>query len=259
MILRAYVDDSDINQEPVSILAGWIAPARSWASFADAWQLALDMKPRLRYFKMTECMGFGGEFSGWSKESRDQRLRYLIKLIEEHKLLGVGAAIRTSEYRKIFHNSPQKIFDVPYFLMIHGLMAGLVTPFTGIQEALTAKAEKVDFVFDDQPDQMEKVLLAWSHFKEVAPESVKALLGDPPIFRNDMTTLPLQAADLHAWSLRAKLTAEINGEKYVSPWGDAGDSINTATWAWTKGNLQITRAALDEASRLGRPAEIWPK
>jgi hypothetical protein len=143
--------------------------------------------------------------------------------------------------------------------MIHGLMAGLVASFSDIQDALAAKAEKVDFVFDIQPGQMEKVLSAWSHFKEVAPPSLRTLIGDPPIFRNDMTTLPLQAADLHAWSLRAKLTAEINREDYVAPWGNAGDSINTATWAWTKENLQVTREALDEADHLGRPVEIWPK
>jgi hypothetical protein len=26
MILRAYLDDSEINQDPVSVLAGWLAP-----------------------------------------------------------------------------------------------------------------------------------------------------------------------------------------------------------------------------------------
>src|SRR4051812_20457247 len=106
MILRAYLGDSDINQEPVSVLGGWIAPAESWAAFAEAWQQALEMRPRLKYFKMTECMGLAGEFSGWSKESRDLRLRYLIKLIEEHNLLGVSGMIRTADYRRVFQNSP---------------------------------------------------------------------------------------------------------------------------------------------------------
>jgi hypothetical protein len=140
-------------------------------------------------------------------------------------------------------------------------MAGLVTSFSDIQDALTTKAqaERVDFVFDAQPDQMAKVLGAWSHFKEVAPEQVKPFLVNPPIFRNDMTTLPLQAADLHAWQLRSKLIAEIKGDEFVSPWGNAGDSINTATWLWSRQNLEVTRAALDEASRLGRSVEIWPK
>lgn len=158
----------------------------------------------------------------------------------------------------IFHNSPEKVFDVPYVLMIHGLMAGLVTAFSEIQDALTAEADKVNFVFDDQPGQMEKVLVAWAHFKEVAPAPVRALLSNPPTFRNDMTTLPLQAADLHAWSVRAKLTAEINGDVHISPWGNAGDSINTATWLWTRRHLEVTRAALmrpavsDDPWRFGR-------
>jgi hypothetical protein len=259
MILRAFVDDSDINQEPVSILAGWIAPAHAWASFADEWKRALDMKPRLQYFKMSECMGFGGEFLGWSKETRDLRLNYLVRLIEEHKLLGVGAAIQTSEYRRIFQNSPQKEFDYPYFMMFFGLMAGLTTSIAEVETSLSAKAERVDFVFDEQPGQMEKVLGAWSHFKEVAPDQVRPLLGDPPIFRNDQTTLPLQAADLYAWHLRAQMTLDLQGEAYESPWGNAGDSLNTANWIWTTPHLEVMRAALDEASRLGKPVEIWPK
>jgi hypothetical protein len=259
MILRAYIDDSDINREPVSILAGWIAPAGSWAAFADEWQRGLDMKPRLKYFKMSECMGFGGEFAGWSKESRDHRLRYFVKLIEEHKLLAIGGVIRTAEYREIFRNSPVKTFDVPYYLMFFGLMAGLATSFADIQEAVATKADKVDFVFDDQPGQMEKVLASWSYFKEVAPDHIRPLLGDPPIFRNDMTTLPLQAADLYAWHLRAQETATFSGEAYQSPWGNAGDAINTANWIWSAHNLEVTRAALDEPNLPGHPVGIWPK
>jgi hypothetical protein len=258
MILRAYIDDSDINKEPISVLAGWIAPAGSWAAFADEWQHGLDMKPKLQYFKMSECMGFGGEFAGWSEESRDHRLRYFVKLIEEYKFLAVGAVIRTAEYRKIFRNSPMKNFDVPYYLMFFGLMAGLTTSFADIQEAIATKADKVDFVFDSQPDQMGKVLASWSYFKEVAPDHVRPLLGDPPIFRNDMTTLPLQAADLYAWHLRSQETAAFNGGAYQSPWGNAGDSINTANWIWDTGNLEVTRAALDGANALSLPVGIWP-
>jgi hypothetical protein len=259
MILKAYLDDSEIDQEPVSVLAGWLAPAGSWAPFADEWQRGLEMKPKLKYFKMSECMGFGGEFSGWSRESRNQRLRYFVNLIEEYKLLGIGGVIPTAEYKRLFRNSPLKNFDVPYFLMFYGLMAGILSSLPEIQNAIGATTERVDFVFDDQPGQMERALNAWAEFKEVAPENIKPLLGDPPIFRSDLMTLPLQAADLYAWHLRRQQTVEFTGEQYQSPWGNAGDTINTANWLWTTQNLEAMRDSLDEARRFGVPAQIWPK
>jgi hypothetical protein len=40
------------------------------------------------------------------------------------------------------------------------------------------------------------VTAAWEKFLEVAPEEMRPLVGDYPIFRDDKTTLPLQAADL---------------------------------------------------------------
>jgi hypothetical protein len=259
MILRAFLDDSEMNQEPISVLAGFLAPAGSWAPFADEWQSGLEMRPKLRYFKMSECMGFGGEFLGWSEESRDLRLRYFVNIIEEYKLLGVGGVMPTAEYHRLFRKSPQKTFDVPYFLMFYGLMAGILSDRDSIENAISAKAERIDFVFDDQPGQMEKALSAWRYFKEVTPDNIKPFLGDPPIFRSDLTTVPLQAADLYAWHLRRQETVKFTGEPYQSPWGNAGDAINTANWLWSSQNLEVMRSGLDEASPVAVPGGIWPK
>ena len=80
----------------------------------------------------------------------------------------IGGVIRTAEYREIFRNSPGKAFDVPYYLTFFGLMAGLATSFVDIQEAVAIKAEQVEFVFDDQPGQMEKVLGSWHRASALA-------------------------------------------------------------------------------------------
>jgi hypothetical protein len=45
-------------------------------------------------------------------------------------------------------------------------------------------------------------LLAWEYIKKYARPDVAALMGDTPIYRNDKTTLPLQAADLYAYWVR---------------------------------------------------------
>jgi hypothetical protein len=50
-MLKAYIDDSNMNSPPVSVLGGWVGPAKEWAAFSDCWAEALWMKPRLGYFK----------------------------------------------------------------------------------------------------------------------------------------------------------------------------------------------------------------
>lgn len=252
MILRAYIDDSDLNQAPVSVLAGWIGPAATWAAFADAWKEALEMKPFLQYFKMNEAMSLSGQFFGWTEESRDFRLRYLINLIQEYKLIGVGTVVPHAEYREVFFGRTDKSFDMPYHLMFHSLMSGIVTEFSkyGLQQ--------VDFVFDEQPGQMERMAVEWSKFKNAAPPQFKSLLGDPPAFRNDETTLPLQAADMYAWYVRAINKSAINGEpEPPAPWAPAGGTLNTVMWPWKRAGLERAYAALTEANRRGVPVEIW--
>jgi hypothetical protein len=239
----------------MSVLAGWIGPAQRWAEFSNAWMQALEMKPRLKYFKMSEAMSFSGEFSGWSAESRDHRLKYLANLIQEYQLIGVGTAIPHDLYQDIFVGRTSKVFDVPYFLMFHALMAGIVTEFHNKQ----IDFERVDFVFDQQPGQMGGLGDEWIKFKNAAPKAIKSLLGDPPVFRSDETTLPLQAADMYAWFVRIWTAAEHRGETAPpAPWSPAGGTMNTVTWIWNRQQLQGAFNAVTNAKRLNVPVEIWP-
>ena len=210
------------------------------------------MKPFLKYFKMSEAMSLSGQFSGWTEESRDFRIRYLINLVKEHKLIGVGTTVPFADYRAVFHGKTDKTFDVPYFLMFHGLMAAIVTGFSKFG------LEKVDFVFDQQPGQMDRIPGEWVKWKKATPAQYQALIGDPPIFRDDKFTLPLQAADMYAWFLRVLSTAEMNGQPTpAAPWAPAGGVMDTVTWPWTRAGLERAYAALTEANRRGVPVEIW--
>ena len=256
MILRAFIDDSGTNQPPLCVLAGWIGPAHVWADFSDAWKEALDMKPRLNAFKMSEAMSFQGEFNGWSEESRTLRLRYLANLIKEHGLIAVGTTVPLEMYQRIFTGkTTDKAFDQPYFLMFHSLMAGIVQAFSNVRQDL----ERIDFIFDDQPGQMERMPVEWAKFKRVGPPSLTKYLGDPPIFRSDHATVALQAADMWAWYVRVWRSAELAGEHPPdAPWAPAGGVMDTVTWHFSEENLRGSFAALTEASRRGVPLEIWP-
>jgi hypothetical protein len=121
-MLNAYIDDSNMNMPPVCVLGGWIGTVKEWASFSDSWVEALWMKPRLDYFKLTEAQNFTGQFNGWSEQSRDERLRLLVKIIERYKFLGVTNAIPYDAYKEVFGELPDKSVRNPYFVSFLALL-----------------------------------------------------------------------------------------------------------------------------------------
>ena len=58
------------------------------------------------------------------------------------------------------------------------------------------------------------------------PDEVRSLTGRPPMFADDRTELPLQAADMWVWWCR-KTWLENDGlipaDSYPMPWGKVGD------------------------------------
>src|SRR4051812_21465009 len=80
--LQGAFDDS--GSEPTSpffVLAGFLANVGQWERFADAWQAKLRADPAIGYFKMSEAMGRYGEFDGWPRALRDQKVLELAEII----------------------------------------------------------------------------------------------------------------------------------------------------------------------------------
>jgi len=239
-MLNAYIDDSNMNMPPVCVLGGWIGTVKEWASFSDSWAEALWMKPRLDYFKLTEAQNFTGQFIGWSEQSRDERLRLLVKIIERYKFLGVTNAIPYDAYKEVFGELPDKAVQNPYFVSFFGLVALLAGHYER-----QGHTESIDFVFDLQPGQAEIVTAAWRHFTEVAPPNLRPLIGDYPIFRNDKTTLPLQASDLGVgWSRQLAEDHYYGRRGRPPPWGIEVD-LQVLSRYWTKEMLIELLATLD--------------
>jgi Protein of unknown function (DUF3800) len=215
LALEAYIDDSNMNTPPVSILGGWIGSAKDWAHFSDCWAEALWMKPRLNYFKLSEAQSFKGEFHGWSKQSRDERIQLLVRIIERHKFLGVVSAMPLDSYKEVFGHLPDPGVRAPYFLSFYGIISHLMAYYQG-----QGISEPIDFIFDYQPGSVDVVMGAWERFRQVAPPELVPLIGDPPIFRDDKRTVALQAADLAAgWSRQLAEDHYYGRSARVPPWG----------------------------------------
>jgi hypothetical protein len=238
-MLQVYIDDSSLGEGQIGLLAGWMASAADWAKFSDDWAQALTMSPRLQYFKFSEATSFSGEFSGWSEQSRNERLRLLVNTIATYKPLGFATAVPHDLYREGFGNHADKVLRYPYFFLFNSIVADISRYL-----ASRGVTEKVDFIFDIQPNQTDAVRASWGRLRKAAPPDVRPVLGDYPIFRDDKTTLPLQAADLTVGWLRQQALSRINGTQLEDPlWAEKSRDLQCIGRYWTRKMMQDLNAA----------------
>jgi hypothetical protein len=238
-LIKVYVDDSAVGVEPISVLAGWAAPAYVWSSFEKEWSDALGMSPKLRYFKESEASSRSGEFSGWSDQSFNDRMHRLTRIIADHQLFGVISAIPTKLYADVFGQNPDKILRHPYFFMINDLVSRM-----SLYLGQIGFKGKVQFIFDEQKGQQEAVSQSWARLLEAAPDHVKPIIAEYPIFRSDATVMALQAADFNAGHMRRDLIDFTNGrERPDAPWIAKMDKILCLGKLWDENLLRELAAA----------------
>jgi hypothetical protein len=226
-MLRAFFDDSKMDG-PYAALAGWVEQPDRWARFSNDWDDVLRMSPRIAYFKWKEARGLSDEFLGISPERRDEKINLLAGVIGEYAPLGVVSVVSLKLHRQIFGENPDRILRNPYFLSFHSVVTQLVM-YPPIQRL----GEKIDFIFDTQPGQMEAAIGSWERLKQVAPPQVKSLIGSAN-FGDDTDVKPLQAADLSAGWIREQAEAYFSGAPIPeAPWGDRANHVQCLTRIWT--------------------------
>jgi hypothetical protein len=218
LMLRAFIDDSRMGQPPIYVLAGWVAPAKAWASFSDAWQDILWMSPRIEYFKFDEFIGGNGQFYGITDSLRIENFRLLHSAIKEHDLYGVSCEIPHSAFYPLFGTLPVKRLRSPYLCAFSGIITAVAEYCRnyGIDE-------KVEFMFDHQPGQMTEAEADWRFLLQVSPPDYKKYLHQhAPSFMSDTGPggiLALQAADLLAGIRGFVRQAQWEGQRQPDePW-----------------------------------------
>ena len=163
------------------------ARAEQWQAFDDEWKDALSDPPAIEGFHMADAV-----------LPRDlPRLRKLAGIIRRHTLTGVAVTVRHDDYQAVFGQRVSKRLDRPYFIMYHAIIA-LVMQW----EIANHIDEPIDFIFDEQGEESDYLLSLFSKFKGSLPEEFKRRLGNRPIYCDDVKVLPLQAADILAWTIR---------------------------------------------------------
>ena len=237
LMLKAYIDDSNMTQGPVAVLAGWVGTADMWAALSEDWDKALRMSPRIDHFKWAEAANFNGPFNGMSEQARDEKIRLLVSVIADHEPLGLGCAMPLNLHKTIFGENKDRHLRAPYFFCFYSLVTQLVGALGG-----NGMSDRVDFIFDAQPGEMESAVGSWEHLKKVSPPHVNRLIGNVS-FHDDKLVLPLQAADLTAGWTRVLCEDVYRGlPQRTPPWGTSiGGNLRMLARYWTPQSLDELR------------------
>lgn len=218
-MFQAFIDDSKSEgTPPFFVLGGYIGRADMWATFERTWQRALEMRPRIAYFKYREALYGEGEFNGASEALRMERASLMRNIIEQFAPFEFSIAFRRDEYEHAFSIVPPSSVHNPYYFAAFEL---IIRVARNIEHFGGSFDDELQVVFDIQAMEQARIIAGWNRLRhklesgeridDLPPIAVK-LMRTPPTFRDDKHVLPLQAADMHVTWVRLLMEAIWDGQ-----------------------------------------------
>jgi hypothetical protein len=104
-MLKAYLDASGTDPtKDVIVVGGWVASEDRWAEFCSQWQAFLVdcFGPSDGRWHHTDFYSRRKLYEAWEKEKWDRARAELCRIIGALKPVGIGAALRKSEYNQLW-------------------------------------------------------------------------------------------------------------------------------------------------------------
>ena len=210
-VLRAYIDDTGTHDKPgqqygqqpgsdVTGAVGYVATVPGWGKFDRDWRVALkDEGIGAKDFHAFDLQWKTEAFDGWSDTRRDAFVERLSKIINRHLMFGVGGLVLAQDFDKMPQGFKHEIKH-PYFIGVHNLLNQFISgPFVP-----ELQGRKVNFFFERMKPFFEsEVALAFDRIRDVKASHV---LGKITLGGDKATMLPLHAADLAAYHVRAEVS-----------------------------------------------------
>lgn len=223
MYLQAVSDDS-LSQvgEQRLFLAGYVNSSRKWELFSDAWAEELTNDPSIEYLKMAEAQSFRGPFLRWTSDHRAQKISSLARVIRHFRPMSFDVSVSVRDFNTLVKARAPYGLSTPYFPCLFGVVSS-------VSRIIHQHGPRVpiDFIFDQQQGVSTDFLQYFQYMVRNLPRGARKIVNGSPMFQDDRSFLPLQAADMLAWSLRrqheggssfleAPLADLIRGEEHVS-------------------------------------------
>ena len=199
-MLVVYIDDSGSNkQEPVMVLAGYVAGFTSWIDFSDEWQAVLDEYPKVGYFKIREAIRLEEQFGRLKPRQRDERVLNLCSIIAKRVAFGVVASFKWNDFKIAAQECPEVVLKNGYLRLTACKVA---TVLNQLHQCLM-------FVQCESTTSFSMSCLRAGGIADTVFRSGNGVRTDEgprrgcehPIWTMAMS-LPLQAADCLAWLMR---------------------------------------------------------
>lgn len=221
-MLTAYMDESRTDEgKPYPVIGGYIAPVEEWLAFSGEWKAVLS-DAGLTGFHAADCWSNDKPFDDrrrWNMPAKERLVNKLLTVIEQHAIKSIVTAVDNDAYlesigdRQVTANKQGSQYELcaTSSAILVGKFAEALSPFP------------VSFVFDFGNRYRHQFERGYA-IARIGPQSFVRYLG-ALTFASDERVMPLQAADLFAWTT-ARTVHDVLVEK-------KDPSVPWATRTWT--------------------------
>ncbi|ANL40411.1 MULTISPECIES: DUF3800 domain-containing protein [Rhizobium] len=199
MSWHAYIDESYNPERDAYVIGGCIATESQWTEFSAEWQSFTERFGRIdaakrRYFHMAEMT------------HRLEEVGFFYSVISRHVPVFISARFNRSEFdrarRRIYIPGATIEWDPAnyYWIAFRCLMDKFHLERPQLERSIPLE-EVVQFHMDDTYDR-KSVERMWEEYILHRPDDIRDRYADAPIFEDDKTVPPLQAADFWVWWVR---------------------------------------------------------
>lgn len=210
MARSVYIDESGSGNKDkgLLLLAGYVSTTERWMRFADEWAAVL-AHYKLEEIHMKDLWDGEGCFDEtricWAE--RKKIITRCEDIIQRRAEVGICVVIQNEDYNDIVRGKlcdaegvRMERTDNPYHMLFRGLVSGL-----GKLDVLKQEQESIALFFDEQDQYSAAAQEDFGFFKKLMQsEGDNRFTG--PRFENSKAFLPLQAADMLAWSHHRRIT-----------------------------------------------------
>jgi hypothetical protein len=225
-VVRGYFDGGGANNipDPVVALAGYFADDAAWPDLENAWAGVIGDGPPMH---AAHAFAAAGVYAGWDRRESRNRLGKCVDILaalDRTRFTAVWCLVPADDYERVQNDRP-KLKDKPIHAFCVDHTVGLMLNQIGYDQNNPEKFLKQAY-FDQNEGFVHHMYRVWTGPRALRPRWVE--LFDQISTAKSETVLPLQAADVLAWTIYRQYS-----RRDVAEWYEA------LTFGWDTGTYHI--------------------
>jgi hypothetical protein len=202
VMFTAYIDDSGTSPDlSVAVAGAWIAPFTEWKRFESEWKRAME-KEGFSCFHSSECAAKNrkSEFANWDTAKQQRVFGRLRQVVKKFASKGMAFGVSKRDYDEVVVSGDRKILGQDHYVFALRSLFGVIEKW----RAKRRINDRLEYVFDwiEPRDKRRKEIELTMHQMEQTDNALAryGYYDGCYSFRKRCDVIPLQAADLLAWS-----------------------------------------------------------